>query len=41
MTQYVIKAERENLLDKWVLIIYEDILDEVFEREVEDKKNKK
>jgi len=38
MTQYVIKAEREDVLEEWILTIYDDVLDEIFERRVEDKK---
>ena len=38
MTQHIIKAERQEYTDSWILTIYDDNLEEVFEREVKDKK---
>ena len=41
MTQHIIKAERVDFSERWILTVYDDFLDEVFERDVEDKKEKK
>ena len=38
MTQYVIDSERRNWAEDWLLTIYDDVLNEIFEREVPDKK---